>query len=96
MYEFSSLCDVVRNTFSLSDLTSLDVRTLIRLEEERSQLKQFRRIFPTPQTHSYFRFMEVVPYFDKLLDAFETEYGLEDRERALNMINSRCQRNVHL
>lgn len=81
---------------SLLDLTSLDVRTLIRLEEERSQLKQFRRIFPTPQTHAYFRFMESVSYFDKLLDAYETEYGMEGRERALNMINSHCQRNVHL
>ena len=43
-----------------------------KMEEERFVSKGFNRIFPTSETHKYFKFFgDRLPYFDKLYDAYE-------------------------
>uniref|UniRef100_A0A0K2T5Y2 ATP-grasp domain-containing protein n=1 Tax=Lepeophtheirus salmonis TaxID=72036 RepID=A0A0K2T5Y2_LEPSM len=79
----------------LENISSCDLRVLIKMEEERSQLCKFERVFPTPDTYKYFEYMEGVPYYDKLVDAYELKYG-NDRESGLNFIRSLCQRRIHI
>ena len=45
--------------FLHAELLSCDIRCLIKLEEEHSQLNTFRRIFPGKNTSKYFQYMEV-------------------------------------
>lgn len=86
----------------LKDLSALDVRILIKLEEELGQARNFRRIFPTKETHKYFRFFERLSYLDKLADAYMGEYhgggGGEDgkREEGLARLADLAAQCVHL
>ena len=78
----------------LEDLTSSDVRVLVKGAEEASQTKHFARIFPRKGSYKYFQYFDSLSYYDKLLDAFEEKFS-ENPEAGIDMINSYCQRNVH-
>ena len=78
----------------LEDLTSSDVRVLVKGAEEASQTKHFARIFPRKGSYKYFQYFDSLSYYDKLLDAFEEKFS-ENPEAGIYMINSYCQRNVH-
>ena len=60
--------------FILQDLTPLDLRILIKSEEELSQTISFTRIFPTATTTHYLSLLSPHCYADKLLDAYEERY----------------------
>ena len=61
--------------FILKDLTPLDLRILIKSEEELSKSRSFSRIFPTPHTSHYLDLLSSPQiYADKLLDAYEQRY----------------------
>ena len=79
----------------LDSLTSGDVRVLIKTLEEFSQLNKFSRVFPNAKSSEYFKFFDTVPYYDKLLDAFEERFGT-DREEGLDFVRDYCNRHVHL
>jgi len=52
-------------------------------EEERHQLKLFKRIIPSDLSHKYLKFMDKPSYFDKLFDAFEQKYSNQVSEFCL-------------
>jgi len=78
----------------LNDLTASDVKILVKHMEENSQAKKFSRVFPTAQTHEYFQFFDYLPYYDKLLDAFEERFH-HDTTSAIAYIDDLCKKNVH-
>ena len=78
----------------LEDLTSSDVRVLVKGAEESSQARHFSRVFPCKGSHKYFQYFDSLSYYDKLLDAFEEKFS-EKPEKGNELINSYCQRNVH-
>ena len=78
----------------LEDLTSSDVRVLVKGAEEASQARHFSKVFPRKSSHKYFQFFDSLSYYDKLLDAFEEKFS-EKPDKGNDLINSYCQRNVH-
>jgi len=79
----------------LEKLTRSDVRVLIKTAEEFSQANRFTRVFPRAKSHEYFRFFDSLPYYDKLLDAFEMRYS-DSYEEGIKFINQYCQKKAHL
>ncbi|XP_040563399.1 tubulin monoglutamylase TTLL4 [Lepeophtheirus salmonis] len=79
----------------LEKLTPDDVRLLIRAEDELAQTKKFERIFPTKDTHSYFKFFEIPRYHNLFLDAWENKYS-ENRQIGIDRLISLCNEKVHL
>ena len=74
----------------------MDVRTLIKSEEELSQTKNFTRIFPRTKSHLYFKYYYAgIPYYDKLLDAWEHHYG-HNRMKGIKYLKQYCNKAVHL
>jgi hypothetical protein len=64
--------------FILKDLSPLDLRILIKSEEELSQSYSFARIFPTANTFHFLKLhSSPLSYTDKLLDAYEQRYGTD-------------------
>ena len=77
-------------------MTPMDVRTLVIAEEELSQTKHFTRLFPSQKTHQYFKyFYGGIPYYDKLLDAWEHKYGL-NRAKGIKKLRKYCNKAIHL
>jgi len=81
--------------FILQDLTPLDLRILIKSEEELSQTISFTRIFPTATTTHYLSLLSPHCYADKLLDAYEERYH-DDRFAGRELISEYCKKNKHL
>ena len=80
----------------LKDLTPMDVRTLVKSEEEFSQTNNFTRIFPRANSHIYFKYFYAgIPYYDKLLDAWEHHYG-NNRSKGIKKLRKYCKKAVHL
>jgi len=80
----------------LEELAPNDVRTLIKAEEELNQTSHFTRLFPSPTSHKYFQyFYEGIPYYDKLLDAWEFKYH-DQRSKAIRRLKMLCSKAVHL
>lgn len=79
----------------LKELTGADVKILVKTLDEFSQLKKFSRIFPRKNSNKYFEFFDELPYYDKLLDAFEDRFG-ENRDEGIEFVRQYCERNVHL
>lgn len=82
----------------LQDMSPADVRLLVKAEEELNQCKGFTRLFPTATSHKYFKFFDggVLPYNDKLLDAFEHHYSGQKRMDGINRIKKMTQQGFHL
>ena len=78
----------------LNNLTANDIKLLIKYLEEYSQMNKFSRIFPTSKTHEYFQFFDYLPYYDKLLDAFEERFG-NNIEAGIAFVEEHCRKNVH-
>ena len=78
----------------LEDLTSSDVRVLVKGAEEASQARHFSKVFPKKGSHKYFQYFDSLSYYDKLLDAFEEKF-FEKPDKGNDLINSYCQKNVH-
>jgi hypothetical protein len=87
-------------------LAPRDARLLLLAQEELGQCDLFDRIWPTARTHSYFRYLECVPYAEKLMgewpppahrpsDAYEHRYA-ERQEDGLALIAECCRQKVHL
>ena len=84
-------------TSILENLTPDDVRFLIRSEDELAQATHFTRIFPTPDTHKYFKYFENPRYYNLLFDAWETKYGDDNlRAAAIDRLERLCVNKVHL
>ena len=81
-------------TSILEDLTSNDVRVLVKAAEEFLQTRHFSRVFPSKTSHQYFQYFDTLSYYDKLLEAFEKKYA-DDYEAGLQFIDKNCQRNIH-
>jgi len=79
----------------LDKLTGVDIRVLVKTLEEYSKLQRFTRIFPTRCTSKYLSYTEHVSYYDKLLDAFVSEYGDFGAE-GVHRVREACANNVHL
>ena len=79
----------------LETLTPDDVRVLIRTEDEMSYLTHFSRIFPTQETHKYFKFFNGPRYYNMLLDAWENKYG-DCRAAGIDRLDQLCRKKVHL
>ena len=83
-------------TAILDHLTPMDVRILIKAEEELDQARHFTRLFPSEKSHQYFKyFYEGIPYYDKLLDAWENAYG-KKRRIGINRLRKECKRGIHI
>ena len=82
----------------LDDISSSDARTIIRSEDELSQTVSWTRIFPTPSTHPYLKFLSYPSYPDHLLDAWEAKYGAsqEEREEGQEILRTLCKWKHHL
>ncbi|XP_065214655.1 tubulin monoglutamylase TTLL4-like [Planococcus citri] len=79
----------------LEDLTPEDVRILIAYEDELTQIGSFIKVFPTPDSHKYFKYFKKVSYYNLLLDAWETKYHI-DREEGRNLLKTYCEKEQHL
>jgi len=79
----------------LEDLSPYDVRQLIMMEDEQSQTKLFTKVWPTSETHNYFKYLDEVSYGEKLMDAFEYYYG-DHREEGHDLIKTYCEMKTHL
>ena len=87
------------------------MRLLVHAEDELSQTKDFQRIWPTCDTHKYFKFLDAVPYSEKLMgeppdisyctlqpslpDAYEHTYS-KNRSAGHDFVRSWCAKGVHL
>ena len=74
----------------LERLTRGDVRILVKTLEELSQTNHFNRVFPSKTSHQFFQYFDSLPYYDKLLDAFEMKYSDAFRE-GVEFVNKYCQ-----
>lgn len=79
----------------IETLTPDDVRQLILAEDELSQCEGFTRIFPGPNTYTYFPYFENYRYYNMLFDAWEARYG-EKRVDGVERLIHLCQNKVHL
>lgn len=79
----------------LDHLTPDDTRQLILAEEEFSICKKFSRIFPTPDSHRYFKFFEKTRYHNLLLSAWEQKYSSK-REAGHAALEKLCLQKHHL
>lgn len=79
----------------LEDLTPDDVRHLIRYEDELTQVGNFEKIFPTPETYKYHQFFEEARYYNRLFDAWETRQA-EDRSKGIKRLQKLCRKQIHL
>jgi len=81
----------------LEALTPDDVRFLIRAEDELAQAAHFTRIFPTRDTHKYFKYFETPRYYNLLFDAWETKYADDNlRAAAIDRLERHCVSKFHL
>ena len=80
-------------------LSSHTILPLTQAEDELNAADGFERIFPTSETFFYFEYFEdddeAVPYSERLMDAYETEFGA-DRGRGRQMLESYCKKGAHL
>ena len=74
----------------LDKLTRGDVRILVKTLEELSQTHHFTRVFPSNTSHQYFQYFDSLPYYDKLLDAFELKYS-DAFQEGVEFVNKYCQ-----
>ncbi|XP_037808642.1 probable beta-tubulin polyglutamylase isoform X3 [Lucilia sericata] len=79
----------------LENLNPDDVRCLLVSEDELNRCSPLERIFPTPDTHRYLKFIEHPRYYNRLLDAWENRYG-HCREKGIELLRSYCTDNYHL
>jgi len=80
----------------LTNLSPLELRFLIKSEEELGQCQNFVRIFPTRYTYQYFRFFEEpLNHSDKLLDAFEHKFH-RNRHAGQRLLGEYCKKGKHL
>ncbi|XP_015607158.1 tubulin polyglutamylase TTLL4 isoform X2 [Cephus cinctus] len=79
----------------LEDLTPDDVRQLVLFEDELSQVDRFETIFPTSESHEYFRYFDVPRYYNMLLDAWKYKNG-NDRDKGIARLRQLCKVNYHL
>ncbi|XP_075153550.1 tubulin tyrosine ligase-like 4B isoform X2 [Haematobia irritans] len=79
----------------LEHLQPDDVRCLLLSEDELSRCSPLERIFPTPDTYPYLKFIENPRYYNRLLDAWEHRYG-HCREKGIELLRGYCENNYHL
>lgn len=79
----------------LENITPDDSRYLTTYEDERARSGGFTCIFPTPESHLYFAFLEKPRYYNKLLDAWETMYA-SSRQTGIDRLESLCVNKHHL
>ena len=66
-------------------------RYLVKMEEEKSVTKGFECIFPTNETHKYFKlFGDRLSYFDILYDAYEKAYA-SNRNEGIQKLQKYCE-----
>ena len=75
----------------------MDLRTLIKAEEELSQTNGFCRLFPSAKSHQYFKYFyrDGIPYYDRLLDAWEHKYA-NNRAKGIRTLRKYCNKAIHL
>ena len=61
-----------------------------RAEDELAQTTRFVRIFPTPETHRYFKYFQQPRYYNLLMDAWEHSYG-DCRPAGIDRLERLCQ-----
>ena len=66
-----------------------------RAEDELAQTTRFVRIFPTPDTHRYFKYFQQPRYYNLLMDAWEHSYG-DCRPAGIDRLERLCLDKVHL
>jgi len=93
--DFSDLCREQYLDSILENLTPQDVRLLVHAEDEVSQAKLFTRIWPTNQTHKYFKYFTSLPYSEKLMDAYEYYYA-DHRNEGIEYVSEYCEEKIHL
>ncbi|XP_054266333.1 tubulin monoglutamylase TTLL4-like isoform X2 [Macrosteles quadrilineatus] len=79
----------------VQDLTPDDVRHLVQYEDELTQIGSFQKIFPTTETYEYHHFFEAPRYYNMLFDAWEVKQS-RDRSEGIALLQSLCQKQVHL
>ena len=93
---FADLQHTKKRLLCLKDnITPGDLRQLVKSEEERHQMRHFRRPFPSEKSHKYLKFMDKLSYYDKLLDAFEFKYS-DQRNVGIQLLRNLCDRNRHI
>lgn len=82
----------------LRNLTPDDVRTLMIAEDELARSAPLERIFPSATSHKYLKFIDTPRYHNRLLDAWEHQYGasLKTREEGIRMLQHFAEDRVHL
>ncbi|XP_061399048.1 LOW QUALITY PROTEIN: tubulin monoglutamylase TTLL4 [Musca vetustissima] len=79
----------------LENLLPDDVRCLLLSEDELNRCSPLERIFPTPNTYHYLKFVDNPRYYNRLLDAWEHRYG-HCREKGIELLRQYCRDNYHL
>jgi len=80
----------------LDHLTPDDCRQLVLSEDELATSQRFTRIFPTQQSHKYFKFLEKPRYYNLLLSAWEQRYNGINREAGRTLLEGLCLAKHHL
>jgi len=80
----------------LDHLTPDDLRQLVLSEDELATSQRFTRIFPTENTHKYFKFLEKPRYYNLLLNAWEQRYSGINREAGRSVLEGLCIAKHHL
>ncbi|XP_067624720.1 tubulin polyglutamylase ttll-4 isoform X2 [Eurosta solidaginis] len=79
----------------LDTLLPDDIRCLIISEDEHARCAPLERIFPTPDTHTYLKYIDNPRYYNRLLDAWETRYA-NFREQGIALLTKFCNDGYHL
>ena len=98
-----AIFDVINSDFFLfkdtilKEISPMDLRMLIKAEEELSQTNGFSRLFPSAKSHQYFKYFyrDGIPYYDRLLDAWEHKYA-HNRAKGIRTLRKYCNKAIHL
>jgi len=80
----------------LDHITPDDTRQLVIAEDELATSRRFQRIFPTQDTHRYFKYFEKPRYYNLLLSAWEQRYSGMSREAGRALLERLCVSKHHL
>jgi len=80
----------------LDHLNPDDTRQLIIAEDELATSRRFERLFPTKDSHRYFKYFEKPRYYNLLLSAWEQRYSGLNRESGRGVLEALCLIKHHL
>ncbi|XP_078320455.1 uncharacterized protein LOC111112129 isoform X2 [Crassostrea virginica] len=79
----------------LDVLTPDDIRMLTECIDEDSRKGSFQRVFPTPSSHRYLRYMEAPRYYNLLVSQWVQRFNRME-QKGIALLEQFCEEGIHL